>query len=214
MIVTVNEAGLPLDTDKVDGTVQVAPKGAPEQESDNVPLKPAAGVACSLNCAVCPAVRVAVVDDPEAAVMETAALAVPLTVRDCGEFAALSVIEKVVVRTPMAVGEKTIEIVQEAFAAMEPLQLSAETLKSEELKPVRTELNICSAAPPEFVRVTVCGADGTPCVPAPGKVRVDAGLRVTAGELGGAATAVPESRMNCGLPAALSVMKRVAWLGC
>lgn len=156
--------------------------------------------------------RVAVVEEPEAGVMETAALAVPLRVRDCGELAALSVMARVVVRIPVAVGEKTSEMVQEAFAAIEPLHVSAEMLKSVELKPLRTALMICKEAPPELVRVTVWGAEEVPCVAVAGKVRVEEGLRVTAGELGGAATAVPERGMNCGLPVALSVMKRVAWL--
>jgi hypothetical protein len=44
LIVTVKEAGLPLDTDNVAGTVHVAPKGAPEQAKAKVPLKPAPGV--------------------------------------------------------------------------------------------------------------------------------------------------------------------------
>lgn len=44
LMVTVKDAGLPLDTDKVVGTVQVAPKGAPEQLKARVPLKPAPGV--------------------------------------------------------------------------------------------------------------------------------------------------------------------------
>ena len=46
----------------------------------------------------------------------------------------------------------------------------------------------------------------------PGKPSVAEGLRVTAGVPGGGATAVPDSEMDCGLPAALSVMKSVAWL--
>ena len=74
--------------------------------------------------------------------MVTAGPAVPLSARDCGEFAALSVIVRVVLRTPKASGEKTIEIVQEALEAREPLQVSAEMLKSEALKPLRTALRI------------------------------------------------------------------------
>jgi hypothetical protein len=210
LMLTVNGAGLPLDTDKVAGTVHVAPKGAPEQVNASVPLKPGPGVAWSLNCAVWPAERVAVVDEPEAGVIDTAVLAVPLMERDCGELGALSVRVSVVVRMPVAVGEKTIEMVQEAFAGMEPLQVSAEMLKSEELKPLRTALSICKGAAPELVRVTVCGDEVMPCVDVPGKVRAEAGFRVTPGELGGGATEVPVSKMNWGLPAALSVTKRVA----
>ena len=59
--------------------------------------------------------------------------AVPVMVRDCGELAALSVIVRVVVRTPAAKGENTIEIAQEAPAASEPEQVLAEMLKSEAL---------------------------------------------------------------------------------
>jgi len=47
---------------------------------------------------------------------------------------------KVDVRTPVACGENTIEIVQEAFAATEALHESDEMLKSDELNPLRTAL--------------------------------------------------------------------------
>jgi hypothetical protein len=59
--------------------------------------------------------------------------AVPMMVRDCGEFAALSVIVRVVVRTPAARGEKMMEMAQEALTANEPLQVLAEMLKSDAL---------------------------------------------------------------------------------
>lgn len=80
------------------------------------------------------------VELPLAVTMVTAATAVPLMVRDCGELAALSVMVKVVVRIPAACGVNTIEIVQEALAEREPLQVSEEMLKSPELKPLRTAL--------------------------------------------------------------------------
>lgn len=102
---------------------------------------------------------------------------------------------RVVVRTPAACGEKTIEMVQEAFAAMEPPHVSAEMLKSEELRPLRTALRTCSGAPPELVRVTFCAAVEVPWVGVPGKVNVEAGFKVTARESGEGATAVPESVM-------------------
>lgn len=113
---------------------------------------------------------------------------------------------------PEACGEKTIEMVHVALAAMEPLQVSAEMLKSAALKPLRTALRICNEALPEFVRVRFSGAVEVPCVGVPGNVRPEAGLNVTAGAAGEGATAVPESGMAWGLPAALSVTKRMAWL--
>ena len=164
-----------------------------------------------MNCAVCPAVTVAV-DPPEEATTVAAGIAVPVTEMDCGELAALSVMVSVVVRMPEACGEKTIEMVHVAPAAIEPLQVSAEMLKSAALKPLRTALRICKEAAPELVSVTFCGEVEVPCVGVPGNVRADVGLKVTAGAAGGGATAMPESGMACGLPVALSVMKRVAML--
>lgn len=51
-----------------------------------------------------------------------------------------------------------------------------------------------------------------PCVAEPEKFKEVEGFSVTAGAGGGAATEVPDSGMDCGLPAALSVMTSVAWL--
>ena len=144
--------------------------------------------------------------------MVTAGIAVPLMVMDWGEFAALSVIVRVVVRSPAASGEKIIDIVQEVLAAIVPLQLLEAMLKSARFEPLRTTLRICSGALPEFVTVTVCGSVEVPCAGVPGKFSADAGLRVTAGDAGAGWAAVPESAMHCGLPAALSVTKSVAWL--
>lgn len=94
------------------------------------------------------------VEPPAAVEILTAGRAVPLTVRDWGEFAALSVMVSVVVRMPEASGEKMMDTAQEELAAMAPLQLSEEMLKSEALKPLRTALKIWSGALPEFVSVT------------------------------------------------------------
>ena len=52
VIETVNGAAAPLETLTLVGTVHVAPKGAPEQVKERVPVKPAPGVAWRLNCAV------------------------------------------------------------------------------------------------------------------------------------------------------------------
>lgn len=84
----------------------------------------------------------AVVDPPIETPIVTAAAPVPLRLKDWGEFAELSVIVNVVVRIPDASGEKTSEIVQEAFATIAPLQVSAEIAKSEELNPPSTALKI------------------------------------------------------------------------
>lgn len=79
---TMKETVLPLVTGKVAGTVQVAPKGAPEHVKASVPLKPALGVTCRLNCAVWPAVTLTVVELPEGEAMVTAGAAVPVMLRD------------------------------------------------------------------------------------------------------------------------------------
>jgi hypothetical protein len=80
-----------------------------------------------------------VVADP-VVVMVAAEPAVPVIVSDCGEFAALSVMVKGDIRTPAACGENTIAIVQDAFAAMEPLYELDAILKSDELNPLRRAL--------------------------------------------------------------------------
>lgn len=46
------EAAVPLETETLLGTVQMAAKGTPEQVKARVPLKPAPGVASRLNWAV------------------------------------------------------------------------------------------------------------------------------------------------------------------
>jgi hypothetical protein len=46
----------------------------------------------------------------------------------------------------------------------------------------------------------------------PGKFNLMDGLRVMDGAGGGLATAVPASKIRCGLPGALSVMESEAWL--
>jgi len=79
---TVKETGLPLVTDRAEGTVQVAPKGAPEQVKDKVPVKPTPGMTCRLNFAVWPAVTLAVVELPVGEAIVAAGAAVPLMLRD------------------------------------------------------------------------------------------------------------------------------------
>jgi hypothetical protein len=79
---TVKETALPLVTGKVAGTVHVAPKGAPEQVKAKVPLKPAPGVTCRLNCPVCPAVTLTVVELPVGVATVAAGAAVPVILRD------------------------------------------------------------------------------------------------------------------------------------
>jgi hypothetical protein len=79
---TLKETALPLVTGKVAGTVQLAPKGAPEQVNAKVPLKPAPGVTCRLYCAVWPAVTLTVVEPPVGVATVAAGAAVPVMLRD------------------------------------------------------------------------------------------------------------------------------------
>src|SRR5258705_11123178 len=74
------------------GAVQVVPMGIPEHANASVPLKPAAGVACRLNCAVCPALTEALKGALAAATIVTAIPDVPVIVTVCGEFAGASLL--------------------------------------------------------------------------------------------------------------------------
>ena len=75
--VTTKGVGAPLAKEMLVGTVQVATKGTPVQVKVNVPLKPAAGVAWRLNCAVWPADIEADVEPPAAALSPAADPPVP-----------------------------------------------------------------------------------------------------------------------------------------
>ena len=140
------------------------------------------------------------------------AFAMPLMATDCGEFAALSLMAKLEVRTPAACGEKTIITEQEALAASGLPQVLEVMEKSATFAPVRVgaELNV-SVALPELVIVTGWGALVSPCVVAPEKFRVP-GTRVTSGAGDGGGRAVPVNITLWGLPGALSAISSVALL--
>src|SRR5258708_14297621 len=101
--VTVKFTAAPFVTDTF-GALQVVSMGKPEHENASVPLKPAAGVACRLNCAVCPALTEALKVAPAAATIVTAIPDVPLIAPVCGEFASSSLLARVVVPVPHACG--------------------------------------------------------------------------------------------------------------
>src|SRR5580658_2789751 len=83
------------------------------------------------------------VDEKDTAgAVDGAAVAMPLTGMDCGEFEASSVIEITAERWPAARGVKVTVIVQPALAAYGPLQRFV-MLKSPGLLPPRTTDEIC-----------------------------------------------------------------------
>jgi hypothetical protein len=140
--------------------------------------------------------------------MVAAGFAVPLMVTACGEFAALSVMTRLVVRTPAARGEKTRVTLQAAFAANVPVHVLELIEKSAALPPFKVGADAkVSEALPEFVMLMDCAALEMPCVVMPGKFKVP-GIRVICGAGGGGAMAVPDNATDCGLPAALSVITK------
>ena len=99
------------------GTVQTGAgmtTGVIAQLRLTIPLNDPAGVTVRLKDAVCPAVMVAELDDPDAG--PTAKSGAPVDVPDkataCGLPTALSVTSRLAVALPAAVGEKTTLIVQ------------------------------------------------------------------------------------------------------
>jgi len=195
------------------GALQVVPMGIPEHANASVPLKPAAGVACRLNCAVCPALTEALKVAPAAATIVTAITDVPLIVTVCGEFAASSVMVSVVVRIPDACGAKvtgTLQLVPAATAV--PRQFDPAKEKSPALSPLMAIAVTCSGPVPVFETIRFCGAAVVPCVVVPARLKVLAGFSVTAGVGVGGAIPAPLNPYCCGLPTALSITFSVARL--
>ena len=96
----------------VAGTVQVAPVGAPVHVSEAVPLIPAPPIE-SEYWAVAPAATVAELEPPDAIPRPTPGAApIPVSVTVCGLLGALSVIVRVPVRVPEAVGVNVTSTVQ------------------------------------------------------------------------------------------------------
>ena len=178
MTVRVAVAGVPVDTCPCVGfKLQVgrscaapAPWKATAQVKFTVPENPPADEACMVAVAEPPEEAVIPVEGVETETVDP----VPDSVTVCGELGALSLIVRVPVRAPPAVGAKVIEIVQLALGAMLPLHVS-----DSEKFPTVCVAKMLRGAFPELVSVMVCAAlvEPTACE---GKLSVD-GERVTAG---------------------------------
>jgi hypothetical protein len=207
---TVKFTAAPFVTFTELGALQLAPVGAPVQAKLKDPVNPVPPVACKLNCAVCPAVTVALVLPPMATWIITAGEAFPVSVRLCGEFAASSVTNNVVVRTPAACGENVIGIVQPAPAASVPTQFVLPIVKSLAFSPFTATLATCSGAFPVLLSVAFCGTPLVPCVIVPLGGKLPGEVRLATGAGVGPAIPVPASVTNCGLPGELSEIINVA----
>ena len=128
-----------------------------------------------------------------------AAAPVPVRLTDCGLPEALSVMLKVPVRIPEAVGVNVTLMVQLAPAATELPQVSV-SAKS----PLAEILVIVKVAEPVLLSVTVCAALVVPTVWLAKVIEVAERLAVVVG-----AVPVPVRLTVCGLPEALSVMLKV-----
>ena len=196
------------------GALQFVPVGIPEHANVRVPLKPAPGVACRLNIAVCPAVTEAFKVAPAAATIVAAGAAVAFNVTICGEFAASSVMDRVVVRIPDANGAKVTGMAQLAPAATAVArQFDPEMEKSPAFSPLTPIVVTCSGPVPVFETVRFCGTAVVPWVVVPARLNVPVGSRVTTGAWGGGATPAPLNPYCCGFPTALSRTFSVARLG-
>ena len=131
-----------------------------------------------------------------------AAIPVPLSLIDCGEVVALSVMVNAAVNAPAAAGAKCPWMVQLAPTARLVPQLLPNT-KEDAFVPVTATLVIDTEAVPVLVMVTDCEPlDAPTCVA--GKERL------VAESVTGAATPVPLSLIDCGEVPALSVMVTAA----
>jgi hypothetical protein len=137
--------------------LQVACNGAPVQDTLTEPVKPLNGFTCRLKVADCPADTVAEVD-PLLTTLTEKSVPVPETEIIWGLPAALSFIDSVPLRIPLAIGVKVKETMQLAPAASSEVVLQvvpdSETAKS----PVVVMLFTASARAPVLLRVTTCAA--------------------------------------------------------
>ena len=148
--VTFTEVGAPAVNWTGFVTVHTVVTGAPEQAMFTGPEYPIPAVSCNVYWAVCPAVT-AVVRAEDGLVTVYAGLDVPLTVKDCGELGASSVMVTVSVRVPNARGAKVTEIEQLVLGAMGvPMQGFEGLTNSDTFVPPKTTPEICSGAVPEF----------------------------------------------------------------
>jgi len=150
----------------------------------------------------CDAVAVPTADDPNDRLVAESVTAgpspVPLSLIDCGEVLALSVMVIAAVNAPPVAGAKCPWMVQFAPTARLVPQVLAKT-NEEALAPVTAILPIVNAAVPEFVMVTDCEPLEEPTLTEPKE-------RLVAESVTGAAIPVPLSLIDCGEVVALSVM--------
>ncbi len=172
--------------------MQVAPEGAPVQVNATIPVNPPSPLTPIVKVAGEPGARLAEVEDPAGGAKEKS-WPIPLSATLSGLPEALSEILSVPVLIPPAAGLKVTEITHVAFAlTVFPQVLVA--VKS----PLEVMLEMPSAPAPTLVRETVCEALLVPdnCA---GKVREEVD-KLTSGPV-----PVPDSKLICGLPGALSV---------
>jgi hypothetical protein len=189
-------------------TVQVERLGAPVQVNATEPVNPPTGVMVTLKLSVLPAVTVCV--DVGPVNPKSGGVVVPVSGTVCGLPVALSVMVKVPMRVPAAVGVNVTLIVQFAFAASIAGvigQAVVPVLVSAKSPDAAMEL-IVRGPVPEFVSVTVCAALVVFSAWLP-KVRV-VGASVTAGV---GTAPIPLSAMFCGLVLSPSVRTSVAGRG-
>jgi len=190
-------------------TVQVERLGAPVQANATVPVNPFTGVMVTLKLSVLPAVTFCTAVGPVKPKSGTGAVPVPVSGTVCGLLLALSVMVKVPVRGPVAVGVNITLIVQvfdPAVAGKVVGQAVAPVLVSAKSLGGGIEMEMIVRGPvPVLVSVTVCAALGVFSSWLP-KLRL-VGASPTAG-VGFAP--VPVSVMLCGLVLSLSVSCNVA----
>lgn len=134
--------------------------GAPVHVSVTVPVNPFTGLISRLNVAVCPALNVADVELPGAALI-LRSLVVPIKGADCGLPAALSLTVRFPFRVPVALGVNETSILQlEPAASIPPVIGHVVTLIAKSL------LSAPLIAIPEIVRVALPGLLSTIVCPA------------------------------------------------
>jgi hypothetical protein len=129
-------------------TVHMASKGAPPHVKFTLWLNPSSPVTPKVYDAVWPGATLAVVEDPEAAASVKSS-PIPLSITFCGLLGALSVMLRVPVVFPAAVGLKVTDMVQLVPAPREVPQVLVC-----EKAPSTAMLEIFSAMPPMLLSVT------------------------------------------------------------
>jgi hypothetical protein len=142
---------------------------------------------------------VAEVEPPLADPIDTVATPVPLSCTDCGLPAALSVMERLPLRAPVAVGVNVTAMLHVSPAG----SVEAHVLVSAK-SPEAAMLEIAKAAVPEFFRVIDCAALATPSAWLP-----NSSCAGVTDMPGAGITPVPVSATACGLPLALSLIVSV-----